>query len=66
MAEDQLKSSGFLPNYNSFIADDKTVDNRVETCNNCENQKLNVCTLCGCFIPAKVRLTVSSCPANKW
>jgi hypothetical protein len=40
---------------------------RIDTCKSCENlTKLNICKLCGCFMPFKVRLKGVSCPAGKW
>lgn len=44
-------------------------DTRLLICNNCEHLKpLKICGLCGCFIPAKVQLKSSYCPATppKW
>lgn len=40
---------------------------RYETCKNCD--KLTVvrtCSECGCFMPAKVKFSASTCPLNKW
>ena len=64
MAEDSVNPE--QPENTSIWADEKTVDTRREICNNCEHYKLNVCMLCGCFLPGKIRLTPSRCPANKW
>lgn len=64
MEENSLNQPASEPS--GLFADEKTVDSRKEICNNCENNKLNICTLCGCFIPGKIRLTLSKCPANLW
>lgn len=50
------------------FADKKTIDGRKNLCYNCEirNEKLNTCTACGCFIPAKIRLKDEQCPLEKW
>lgn len=53
---------------NLEIADDETIIKRIDICSNCEvrNALTNICTACGCFIPAKVRLVKSSCPMENW
>ena len=37
---------------------------RMEICNSCErvNQTIKVCTLCGCFMPAKTLIKSTYCP----
>lgn len=49
-------------------ADEQTIAARLEICNSCEvrNELANVCTACGCYIPAKTALAKSSCPLEKW
>jgi hypothetical protein len=41
---------------------------RYQICKQCEvrNKTLNVCTICGCFLPAKTVLKKSSCPMGQW
>lgn len=41
---------------------------RYKECTECEvrNKTLNVCTICGCWLPAKTKLEKSSCPMGKW
>ncbi len=41
---------------------------RYTECVNCEvrNKTLNICTICGCFLPAKTKLEKSECPMGKW
>lgn len=53
---------------NLDIADDETIIARTSICCECEvrAELTNICTACGCFIPAKVRLTKSTCPMEKW
>lgn len=43
-------------------------DQRMAICDQCEakDHKLNVCTVCGCLLPAKVKLKKASCPMEKW
>lgn len=43
------------------------VGKRIAICKQCPNlNKMNFCRLCGCFMPAKVRLPGSECPILKW
>lgn len=44
------------------------IDDRRSICNSCEvrNELVDVCTACGCFLPAKIRLTKSTCPLELW
>lgn len=41
---------------------------RYATCKTCDNfmHALKVCKKCGCFMPAKVKLSFSQCPESKW
>ena len=40
---------------------------RMAICVECEKLKRNnSCTMCGCYMPAKVRSTKSRCKLNKW
>jgi len=40
---------------------------RIELCKACDRlNKLNFCSECGCFMPAKVRFKSASCPIGKW
>lgn len=40
---------------------------RIEICVKCENlTNRNICKLCGCFMPAKVRSPKSHCRIKKW
>jgi len=38
---------------------------RLLTCNQCEHQKMGICTSCKCFIRAKV-FSSKPCPKDKW
>ena len=50
------------------VADKETVATRIGICNTCEmcNSTLDLCTICGCYIPAKVRLAKATCPIENW
>lgn len=39
---------------------------RLETCRPCEHRSLAMCTRCGCFIQAKIRVASESCPDGRW
>lgn len=43
------------------------INHRRAQCNKCEARStLNVCTACGCFLPAKIRVRASECPMERW
>lgn len=47
--------------------DTQIIGYRIDTCKSCDKlSKLNFCELCGCFMPAKVRLKTATCPEGKW
>lgn len=44
-----------------------TAKSRIILCVGCDKLKRNnVCALCGCYMPAKVRSPKSHCRVNKW
>lgn len=46
----------------------KTVVDRLATCNECPRliKAVQVCKECGCFMPAKVWIMKQQCPLDKW
>lgn len=50
------------------FASKQVAKTRYTECVNCEvrNPRLNICTICGCFLPAKTKLEKSECPMGKW
>lgn len=50
------------------FATDEVATERINICYDCEirHEPTNVCTACGCFLPAKVKLLKSVCPLEKW
>ena len=45
---------------------DKQKD-RLKKCIECPNiTKIKTCSLCGCYVPAKVKSDAEKCPINKW
>lgn len=57
---------GFFEKGNLEIASKEIRKQRLDCCNQCPANVLNICKGCGCFIPTKVSLTKSECPLNKW
>lgn len=40
---------------------------RMAICNDCEHlTKIKTCSLCKCFMPAKVVIPFAACPDSKW
>ena len=52
----------------SLVVSDETYNVRHEICKSCEMwiKKKDMCAECGCFIPAKARVILESCPLDKW
>lgn len=50
------------------FASKATATSRIDLCKSCEvyDSEKKKCTVCGCYMPAKVRLQLSSCPMEKW
>ena len=41
--------------------------NRMAICGDCEQlTKIKTCSLCNCFMPAKVAIPFAACPDGKW
>jgi hypothetical protein len=53
---------------NLNLANKELANERTSICSQCDvrNKQLNICTLCGCYIKAKVKLTKSNCPMGLW
>jgi hypothetical protein len=46
---------------------EETRQERVEICNNCDKLTvLKTCKECGCIMPFKTWLKISTCPLKKW
>lgn len=39
---------------------------RMKICETCEFYKKSFCQKCGCFMPAKVKISQARCPQGKW
>lgn len=51
-----------------LIVSDEIYRQRSNLCRMCEkiDEVQNICTECGCYIPAKARQMLDSCPLHKW
>lgn len=58
----------FAHNYRpNWLVDPDTRKKRIDTCNSCEYlTAIAGCSICKCFMPAKVWLKFTSCPVQKW
>ena len=49
------------------VSDKPKSEQRYTICQSCPDfQATLTCRLCGCFMPAKVKLEQATCPAGKW
>lgn len=46
--------------------DDKTYDERLKVCSQCDQNKDGECQMCGCILSIKARWATEDCPAHKW
>jgi hypothetical protein len=54
-------------NTNTKYANEQTIEFRLATCEKCSKYtKTKQCSLCHCFMPAKVKLLHASCPEDQW
>lgn len=61
-----IKSQENKKNTDWFV-DKKEYDYRLNICKSCENLSiLGQCKICSCFMRLKAKLSMSSCPINKW
>jgi hypothetical protein len=50
-----------------MVVDKEEYKRRLSICEKCDKRNmLNMCKECGCFIAAKAKLAMSSCPLEKW
>ena len=52
----------------AFLLSSEEREVRKEICARCPNLNLtmNICKLCGCFMPVKTWVRSSKCPIQKW
>ena len=53
---------------NDFDATDEIQQSRLDICAGCEYfiQEIQECSMCRCFMPNRVKKSLSHCPLNKW
>lgn len=62
------KAGSAIANGKPIIAQRNKAQERLDICSKCKDLDKNLgrCTICGCFVSAKVKADYESCPANKW
>ncbi len=56
-------------NHDKFLfVSDEVYKERMMTCKGCDkyHEFENRCKECGCYVPAKAKVILDSCPLNKW
>jgi len=48
------------------IADNSTIETRVNICKGCRHLIQSRCSICGCFITLKAGLKAEHCPLKNW
>jgi len=68
LSETMTDSIGEIAKGKSIFVEAIIQSNRMATCNACSEfiKSTSQCKKCGCFMSAKTRLKVSSCPIGKW
>jgi hypothetical protein len=51
-----------------LFVSDEIYKERMNICKGCEkyNEFENMCKECGCYVPAKAKIIMDSCPLDKW
>jgi len=49
-----------------MIASEEEQERRLAICQECEHLNGNTCSICHCYMPAKVKLLYTKCPKSKW
>lgn len=68
LAGSAVKAGVAFSNGKPIIAQKNKAQHRLDVCNKCKDLDKNLgrCTLCGCFVAAKVKADYESCPSGKW
>lgn len=54
-------------NTNDCWSTEASAKARARMCDSCEHKtKMRQCSLCGCFLPLKVKYKDATCPIGKW
>tara|TARA_B100001778_G_C17994461_1_gene365044 strand:+ start:125 stop:445 length:321 start_codon:yes stop_codon:yes gene_type:complete len=51
-----------------LFVSDEIYEERIKICKSCNQFKelQNECAACGCYLPAKAKIVIDSCPLEKW
>lgn len=55
-----------LLNPKAYSSDEQMMVDRWRQCRSCPDIRHGICSHCGCFMKAKVKLRAASCPLGKW
>jgi hypothetical protein len=68
LAESAVKAKAAIVNGKPIIAQKSKAQERLDICNKCKDLDRNLgrCTVCGCFVTAKVKADYESCPSGRW
>lgn len=55
-----------LLNPKNYSKDEQMMIDRWRICRKCPDLKAGICSHCGCFMKAKVKLSAAECPVGKW
>ena len=56
-----------MPLVSSMFTTTQIADERYAICKQCPNLNfLNMCKVCGCIVPVKIRFRQMECPMEKW
>jgi hypothetical protein len=56
----------------AFVADGcqtverETYEQRLRTCDTCDQRQEDFCLKCGCYLPIKAKWRLTQCPLGKW
>jgi hypothetical protein len=68
LASSAAKAGVAIADGKPIIAQKNKSQERLDVCNKCKDldKSLGRCTVCGCFVSAKVKADYESCPSGKW
>jgi hypothetical protein len=68
LASSAAKAGAAIADGKPIIAQKNKSQERLDVCNKCKDldKSLGRCTVCGCFVSAKVKADYESCPSGKW
>jgi hypothetical protein len=63
-----INTSSAIANNKKIISPEHLAQERLDICNKCENLEKNLdrCSVCGCFVKVKTKVSFEECPLHKW